>query len=112
MLPPSPRLRRDKSKRGSVSLLIFRCDYLLNQCVKSRIAAEGIEQGIYFDPTNVGAVPILVILFQPMKRLILLVETETEESSRVTLHVAALTHLVEIGQSLQRHVLVAAVSFG
>src|SRR5439155_27237992 len=110
-LPPSPRLRRDKSKRGSVSLLIFRCYYFFNEGLKARVAVKRIEQGIYLDRTNVGAVALLVAVLEPAQRFILIIQAEIKQGAQVADHFVLLTYIVELAQHPPRGILVASVCF-
>src|SRR5437762_11175472 len=96
---------------SAYSLLCFRGNNFLHQCLEARIAVQRIEQWIYFDPADVGAVAFLETLFEPAQRFIFIVQAEIKQSTQVANHLTALTHLIEIAQHSQSGIFVTSVSF-
>src|SRR5213083_1755759 len=96
---------------SAYSLLCFRGNNFLHQCLEARIAVQRIEQWIYLDPANVGAIAFLETLFKPAQRFIFIVQAEIKQSAHVANHLALLTYLIELAQHSQRGILVASASF-
>src|SRR5207244_2344841 len=71
-----------------------------------------LKQWIDVDPANVGAVALLVTLFEPAQRFVFIIQAEIKQSSQVANHLAVLTHLIELAQHSPRSILVISVRFG
>src|SRR5437899_5651194 len=91
---------------------LFGRDELLHERFEARIAVQRIEQWIYFDPADVGAVAFLETLFEPAQRFIFIVQAQIKQSAQIANHLTVLTDLIKLGQHLQRGILVTSVSFG
>src|SRR5882724_10805366 len=104
-----PRTRAAPAR--ACSLLCFWRHNLLYERFEARIAVQRIEQWIDLDPTDVGAVAFLEILFKPAQRFIFIVQAEIKQSAQVAKHLAVLTHLIEITQHSQCGILVTSLSF-
>src|SRR5436190_19855992 len=96
---------------SAYSLLCFRGNNFLHQCLEARIAVQRIEQWIYFDPADVGAVAFLETLFEPAQRFIFIVQAQIKQRAQIANHLAVLTYLVELGQHSQRGILLTSQSF-
>src|SRR5438132_5744796 len=90
---------------------LFGRNHLLHERFEARIAVQRIEQWIYFDPADVGAVAFLETLFEPAQRFIFIVQAQIKQSAQVANHLAVLTYLVELGQHSQRGILLTSQSF-
>src|SRR6266480_4667252 len=91
--------------------ILFGRNHLLHERFEARIAVQRIEQWIYFDPADVGAVAFLETLFEPAQRFLFIVQAEIKQSAQVANHLAVLTDLIKLGQHLQRGILVTSQSF-
>src|SRR5882724_13083503 len=91
---------------------LFGRNHLLHERFEARIAVQRIEQWIYFDPADVGAVAFLETLFEPAQRFIFIVQAQIKQSAQVANHLTVLTDLIEIVQHSQRGILVTSVSSG
>src|SRR5205809_3000725 len=96
---------------GSCQSSRFRRDDFLDKRFESRIAVQRIEQWIYLDPADVGAVAFLVTLFEPAQRFIFIVQAEIKQSAQVADYLTVLTYLIELAQHSPRGILVTSVSF-
>src|SRR6266576_6813698 len=101
-----------RSSRSSLLCFWLRRNDFLHQRLESRIAVQRIEQWIYFDPADVGAVAFLVTLFEPAQRFIFVVQAEIKQSAQVADYLTVLTYLIELAQPSPRGILVTIVSFG
>src|SRR4030095_3974770 len=101
---------RRRSCRDSLRFCFWR-DHFLHECFKTRVAVEGIEQGIYVNPADVGAVTFLETLFEPAHRFIFIVQTEIKQRAVVADDFAALTDFIQVAQHSQRSILVTSQSF-
>src|SRR6266700_3797993 len=90
---------------------LFGRNHLLHQRFEARIAVQRIEQWIYFDPADVGAIAFLETLFKPAQRFIFIVQAEIKQSAHVAYHLALLTYLIELAKHSQRVILVASAIF-
>src|SRR5437868_10899469 len=90
---------------------LFGRNHLLHERFEARIAVQRIEQWIYFDPADVGAVAFLVTLFEPAQRFIFIVQAEIKQSAQVADYLTVLTYLIELAQHSPRGILVTRVSF-
>src|SRR5437762_5584172 len=108
------RLRRDKPALDGRSLTSFRflSRHFSYEGFEARIAVQRVEQWIYFDPADVGAVAFLEALFQPAQRFIFIVQAEIKQGAQVANHLAVLTYLIELAQHSPRSILVTSVSLG
>src|SRR6266404_4969650 len=91
---------------------LFGRNHLLHERFEARIAVQRIEERIYLDPTDVGAVAFLEILFEPAQSFIFIVQAEIKQSAQVANHLALLTYLIEIAQHSPRGIFVTSVSSG
>src|SRR3954453_5733810 len=79
---------------GGISSSLRRTNHLLHERFETRIAAEWVEQRIYFNPADVCAIVIGVILFQPAERLRVVAHAKVKQTTRVGRDVAVLADLV------------------
>src|SRR6266576_3363314 len=107
------RLRRDKPSPNGESLTSFRfwSRHFLDKRFETRIAVQRIEQWIYLDPADVGAVAFLQILFEPTHGFIFIVQAEIKQGAQVADYLTVLTYLIELAQHSPRGILVTRVSF-
>src|SRR5437870_2677656 len=100
-----------RSSRSSLLCFWLRRNHLLHERFEARIAVQRIEQWIYFDPADVGAVAFRETLFEPAQRFIFIVQAQIKQSAQIANHLTVLTDLIKLGQHLQRGILVTSVSF-
>src|SRR6266480_4348896 len=92
--------------------ILFGRNHLLHERFEARIAVQRIEQWIYFDPADVGAVAFLVTLVEPAERFIFIVQAEIKQSTQVADYLTVLTYLIELAQHSTRGILITRVSSG
>src|SRR6267154_382579 len=80
-----------RSSRSSLLCFWLRRNDFLHQRLETRIAVQRIEQWIYFDPADVGAVTFLETLFEPAQRFIFIVQAEIKQGAAVSNHFAVPT---------------------
>src|SRR6516165_3100633 len=106
------RMRRQLCKRCAASARrrswrpSLRSNDFLHERFETRIATQGVEQGIHFDPGETGTVPGGDCPFNGAKSFLFVVEAQKNERPRVLVDVLILKGLVEILQSLLGCVLV------
>src|SRR6476646_9851269 len=70
---------------------LFRRNHFLDKCFEARIAAQGIEQRIHFDPGETGTVPGGDGSFNGAKSLLFVVNAQEKESARILVRLLILS---------------------
>jgi hypothetical protein len=84
------RGKRAKSEVRVICSLSCSGKDFLNQRFKARVAAQRIEQRFDLDECNIVSVPILVSFFEQLQRLVLLAESDMDQSEIVWRNVTLL----------------------
>src|SRR5438552_17049452 len=90
------------SRRFHCRSSFLRAENLLNQGFKSRMAAERVKEGIYFDKRNVGTGAIAVGALKPVDCFIFFAKRYMHESEAVAGYVSPRGQLLQLAEHLER----------